>query len=100
VIPGEVKGKIKSKKHNGAFAPLCAGRAPALQSRAERNSFLQIVFSLAEDFFGGVLDFGEDVVAAGMSAAVVLVMLVRCVVRGGGVMCCRGLVHSFSRVLF
>jgi len=43
------------------------------------------VFALAEDFFGGILDLGEDVVASGMGTAVVFVMVVRGVMRRGGV---------------
>ena len=43
------------------------------------------MFALAEDFFGGILDLGEDVVASGVCAAVVSVMVVRGVMRSGGV---------------
>jgi hypothetical protein len=44
------------------------------------------VFALAEDFFGGVLDLGEDVVSSRVGAAVVFVMVVRGMMRSGGVM--------------
>ena len=61
--------------------------APALQSGALQSILLfQFVFALAEDFFGGVLDLGEDVVASRMCAAVVSVMVVRGMMRSGGVM--------------
>ena len=58
----------KLKKHNGAFAPLCAGEAPALQS-----DFGLLFFVAAEVPAGWVAGVREECVCAGtVDVAVVL----------------------------